>query len=72
MPHRTQKDHNSLLGRPDMSRLLDDLCHPDHIGFKIEPVPSRRLRIELVAQNDDEIPNRLGHDLLKARQRSEQ
>ena len=53
--HGTQEHGNALLGRPYMGGLFGYLRHPDYVLGGIETLQRGRLRVELVAQHDNEV-----------------
>lgn len=61
VPHRTQKEGDARLGRPDMRRLLGDLRHPDRVLGRIEVIEDRGGGIELIPEHEDEMAERSAH-----------
>lgn len=58
MTHGGEEEGNSLLMGPDVPGLLGDLGHPDGVVGGIEALQSDTLRVELIAQDDYQVPNR--------------
>jgi hypothetical protein len=54
--HSTQENGNTLFGRPYVGGFFRHFRHPHHILRGIEVLEGGGLFIQLVAQNDDEIP----------------
>ena len=63
--HRSEEHHDPRLRRPDMRRLPRHLRHPDGIRKGIESVEGRRVAVELVAENEDEVA---GHRRLEGKE----
>src|SRR5579883_1513839 len=59
MAHRREEQNRSSLVARHVARLFFDLGHPDHVARGIETVEGGGLKIELIAQDDNNISN--GH-----------
>ena len=55
MPHRRQENSGAWFAAPDLLRLMPHLRHPDSVLSWIKVIESRRVRIELVSETEDEI-----------------
>ena len=81
--HRAQEDGDALLSRPHVRGFLAGLAHPRQIAHRIEAVEGTGVFVQLVAEDDDQMPDRacgIAHRLSfegltcprRARQASEQ
>ena len=55
VPHARQKHHDASFVSPDVRRLFGHFCHPDRIVFVIEIIERSGIRVQLIAQHDDQM-----------------
>ena len=54
--HRREKNGDARFRHPDLLRFVRDFGHPDGVRLQIEVIERRRAPVELIAEDEDEIP----------------